>query len=66
MENKRSQIEDQKLRLMVFKSALELGTKIDKHLLDMYGLDPDKYTFMVPIKENFFEEDTVIYYRLKS
>lgn len=56
MENKRSQIEDQKLRLMVFKSALELGTKIDRHLLDMYGFDPDKYTFMVPIKENFFED----------
>lgn len=52
----RSQISNEKLRLMVFKSALELGSKIDQHLLEMYGLDKDKYTFLVPIKESFFED----------
>ncbi len=52
----KEQIESEKLRLMVFKSALELGQSVDKHLLDMYGIDSDKYTFMVPIKENFFED----------
>lgn len=52
----KSQIADEKLRLMVFKSALDLGSKVDKHLLEMYGLDADKYTFIVPIKENFFED----------
>lgn len=50
------QIEDKKLRLMVFKSALELGEKIDKHLLDLYNLDKDKYTFLLPIKESFFND----------
>ena len=52
----KEQIKDEKLRLMVFKSALELGQSVDKHLLDMYGFDSDKYTFIVPIKENFFED----------
>ena len=50
------QVEDEKLRLMVFESALELGKKVDKHLLKMYGLDSSKYTFMLPIKESFFED----------
>ena len=54
MEEK--QIEEERLRLMVFKSALELGNKVDKHLLKMYDLDPKKYTFILPIKENFFED----------
>ena len=54
MEKK--QIEEERLRLMVFKSALELGNKVDKHLLKMYDLDPKKYTFILPIKENFFED----------
>ena len=57
MEKK--QIEKEKLRLMVFKSALELGKKVDEHLLHMYELDKDKYTFIVPIKENFFEDGHV-------
>lgn len=52
----RQQLEDQKLRLMVFQSAWELGQKVDGHLLDMYGFPKDKYTFMVPLKENFFED----------
>lgn len=52
----RKQIKDEKLRLMVFKSALELGKKIDEHLLDMYGLDKDEYTFIVPINEPFFND----------
>ena len=52
----KEQIKDEKLRLMVFKSAKELGEKIDRHLLNKYNLDPDKYTFSVPIKENFFED----------
>ena len=38
----RLQIEEEKLRLMVFKSALELGKKVDEHLLDMYGFDKEK------------------------
>ena len=50
------QVENEKLRLMIFKSALELGKKVDEHLLNMYNLDKDKYTFMVPIKENFFSD----------
>lgn len=53
---KKNQISNEKLRLMVFKSALELGSKIDQHLLEMYKLDKNKYTFLVPIKENFFED----------
>ena len=52
----RSQIAEEKLRLMVFKSALELGTKVDEHLLEMYGLDKEKFTFMLPISQNFFDD----------
>ena len=52
----KKQIEQERLRLMVFKSALELGKKVDEHLLDMYGLDKDEYTFIVPLKENFFSD----------
>ena len=50
------QIDDSRLRLMVFKSALELGKKVDEHLLELYGLDKDEYTFIVPLKENFFSD----------
>ncbi len=50
------QIENERLRLMVFKSAIELGKKVDEHLLNMYGLDKDEYTFIVPLKENFFSD----------
>ena len=52
----RSQVENERLRLMVFKSALELGKKVDEHLLNMYGLNKDDYTFIVPIEENFFQD----------
>ena len=52
----KKQIENNNLRLIVFKSASNLGKKIDDHLLDMYKLDKEKYTFIVPIKENFFED----------
>ena len=50
------QIEKEKLRSMVFKSALELGKKVDEHLLKKYNLDKDKYTFIVPINEPFFND----------
>lgn len=52
----RKQIENEKLRLMVFDSAKELGEKVDEHLLDLYNLDKDKYTFLLPIKESFFND----------
>ena len=52
----KKQIENNNLRLMIFKSAKELGEKVDEHLLDMYNLNKDEYTFIVPIKENFFED----------
>ena len=52
----RKQIENEKLRLMVFKSALELGVKVDEHLLNMYGLDKKNHTFILPIKESFFND----------
>lgn len=52
----KKQVENTNLRLMIFKSAKELGQKVDEHLLKMYNLDKDKYTFIVPIKENFFED----------
>lgn len=50
------QIEKERLRLMVFKSAIELGKKVDEHLLEMYGLDKEEYTFILPLKENFFSD----------
>lgn len=52
----KEQLKDEKLRLIIFKSALELGKKVDDHLLDLYGYDKEKFTFVVPIKENFFED----------
>lgn len=52
----KKQIEQERLRLMVFKSALDIGKKIDDHLLDMYGLDKDEFTFILPLKENFFSD----------
>ncbi len=52
----KEQLEKERLRLIVFKSALELGQKVDEHLLDMYHLDKDKYTFIVPINENYFDD----------
>ena len=52
----KEQVQDEKLRLMVFKSAWELGKKIDGYLLDMYNLDKNEKTFILPIKESFFED----------
>mgnify|MGYP002620701038 CR=1 FL=1 len=54
MEKK--QVKKEKLRLIVFESAKELGESVDKHLLRMYGIDEDKYSFIIPLKENFFED----------
>ena len=52
----KKQVENEKLRLIVFESARELGTKVDEHLLDIYGLNNEEYTFIVPIKEVFFND----------
>ena len=52
----KQQIDCENLRLMVFESALELGQEVDRLLLKRYGYDSEKYTFIVPIKENFFED----------
>ena len=52
----RKQVENDNLRLMVFKSAGDLGNKIDEHLLEMYNVPKDEYTFITPMKENFFED----------
>ncbi len=52
----KEQVNDTNLRLMVFESAKELGQKVDKHLLELYGLDKDKYTFLIPITESFFSD----------
>lgn len=52
----KKQIENSNLRLIIFNSAKELGEKIDVHLLKMYNLNKEEYTFIVPIKENFFED----------
>ena len=49
-------VDSEKLKLMVFESARELGEKVNEHLLLMYKLDKSKNTFLVPIKENFFED----------
>ena len=49
-------IEDSGLGLIVFKSAQELGQKIDEQLIRRYGLNPEKSTFIIPIQENFFED----------
>lgn len=50
------QLVDDDLRLMVFKSASELGCKVDHHLLDYYGLNKEENTFITPITQNYFED----------
>ena len=52
----RKQVENEKLRLMVFDSAHELGQMVDENLLEMYNLDKKENTFILPIKESFFED----------
>ena len=55
-EVEKKQVENSKLRLVIYQSAKELGDKIDYHLVKMYNLNHDEYTFKVPIKENFFSD----------
>ena len=50
------QIDTDNLRLIIFDSAKELGEKVNEKLLELYHLDKDKYTFIVPINQNFFED----------
>ena len=52
----KKQVKKENLKLMIFDSAKELGDKVDKYLLEMYHLDPEEYTFKLPIKQNFFED----------
>ena len=52
----KKQVECERLRLMVFESALELGEKVDQLLLKKYGYDSNEYTFKIPMKEVFFED----------
>ena len=52
----RKEVNKDNLRLMIFDSADELGEKVNRHLLEMYNLDPDKYTFRVKFSELFFED----------
>ncbi len=49
-------MENNNLKLIVYDSAKELGKKIDEHLLEMYDLDANEETFIVPIKQNYFED----------
>ena len=49
-------VEKSNLGLIVFQSAKELGNKVDEQLISSYGLDSNTSTFIIPIKENFFED----------
>lgn len=49
-------IESKNLKLIVFSSFDEFGCKVDEHLVSRYGFDSRNQTFIVPIKENFFED----------
>ena len=46
-------MKNEKLRLIVLKSALELGQKVDKHLQKLYH---QKSSFIVPVKEDWFQD----------
>lgn len=52
----KKQITNDSLRLIIFDSARELGTKIDEHLLEMTDLDKNEYTYIIPVKESFFAD----------
>ena len=52
----KEKVESDNLRLMVFKSAKDLGDKLDGHLLKLCKLDPEKYTFKLDFKELYFED----------
>lgn len=47
--------EVKKAKLIVLKSALELGTKVNDHLLNLYGDDKEE-TLVVPTKESWFND----------
>ncbi len=47
--------EKNNLGLMVFNSAKDLGAKVNQHLLEKYNLSNEE-TFLIPMKENFFED----------
>jgi len=49
-------VENDNLGLIVFDSIKELGEKIDEELVTLYGLDKNEYTFIIPVKEIFFED----------
>lgn len=46
----------EKLRLMVFESAKEFGNKVNEHLVKLYGMNPNEYSFILPIKESWFSD----------
>lgn len=46
--------EKRKLKLIVLKSAMELGIRIDKHLGEFYG--NENGSFIVPVKETWFND----------
>ena len=52
----KKQVNKDNLRLMVFESAKELGEKVNEHLLDMFELDKEENTFLLPIREDHFED----------
>ncbi len=47
---------DLKLRLMAFKSSLELGKMVNQHLLRMHNLDAEQSTFLINAKESWFND----------
>lgn len=49
-------IEDEKLRLLVLKSFIEQGQKIDEYLVNRCGYDNNEYTFMLDVKESWFSD----------
>ena len=61
----KKQIENEKLRLIVFQSAKELGNKVDRHLLARYGLDSDKYT-LYSLIDKYFDSDINIIVKCKK
>lgn len=52
----KKQMEDLKLRLMVFQSARELGEKVDYYLKKKYGFSNEDGSFLLPIHEVFFSD----------
>ena len=52
----KKQVNMDNLRLMVFDSAKELGEKVNEHLLEMFNLDKENNTFILPIRQNFFDD----------